>query len=58
MRCSFCGDPAAHPATGCEYRPGVLACHACVVRFWTWFRRQMGKRWGGADFYAAAGRWR
>jgi hypothetical protein len=39
MRCAFCGDPAAHPATGCEYGPRTLACRACVESFWKWVKQ-------------------
>lgn len=56
MVCFFCGDPAAHPATGCQYSERVLACYACVVRFWAWVRQHMRAR-RGVDFYAAATRW-
>lgn len=65
MKCFFCDNPAAHPATGCQYSERALACRACVDRFWTWFREQMAKRARvyrdkrgrlHADFYAAAGR--
>jgi hypothetical protein len=56
MPCFFCGDPAAHPATGCQYDTNVLACHACVVSFWAWVKRHQAKRWAGADFFAAAGK--
>jgi hypothetical protein len=65
MTCFFCGAPAAHPATGCQYSERVLACCRCSVGFWSWFREQMAKRARvyrdkrgrlHADFYAAAGR--
>jgi hypothetical protein len=61
MICSFCGDPAAHPATGCVYGSRTIACHACVVTFWRWVvRHTNGRHRGkvsGVDFYAAAGKW-
>ncbi len=65
MTCFFCGDPSAHPSTGCQYAPSVLACYACTVEFWRWFRAAQHNRAlkgrdrrGGvrADFYEAAGR--
>ena len=64
MRCSFCADPAAHPATGCSYGARTLACRACTVAFWTWVRAHTNKRprksaKGAATaetFYEAAGR--
>ena len=64
MRCFFCNDPAAHPATGCEYTPTVLACHGCTVGFWVWFRRhnngrpRKGSLRTELSFYEAAGLWR
>lgn len=42
--CKFCGDPAAHPATGCAYGPRTLACHACVVGFWAWMTAHTKKK--------------
>lgn len=42
MICSFCGDPAAHDATGCRYGARTLACHRCVVECWTWVRQHTG----------------
>lgn len=63
MQCSFCDDPAAHPATGCVYGPNTLACYACVIRFWAWARVHMRARGKGrgksvpTDFYGAAGKW-
>jgi hypothetical protein len=52
MTCFFCDGPA-HPATGCQYTERALACWACTVRFWKWFREHQHK-WPA--FYAAAGR--
>ncbi len=62
MQCSFCSNPAAHPATGCVYGARTLACRECVIRFWAWARAHMKpkKKRGAvvnADFYAAAGKW-
>lgn len=60
--CFFCGGPA-HPATGCVYSERVIACYACVVSFWRWFRGHMATRSRPgrdkkgrmqADFYTAA----
>lgn len=51
MTCFFCQSPAAHPATGAEYAPGVVACRACVLRFWRWFRDH---QWRKRAFYEAA----
>jgi hypothetical protein len=65
MKCFFCGDPAAHPATGCQYSEHVLACAACTRAFWAWVRRHTAvrprprhSRHGGPkeDFYGAAAR--
>ncbi len=66
MQCFFCPNPAAHPATGCQYAPGVLACEECVRAFWAWARtrtearvRKGGKRRPNvpaADFATAAGK--
>lgn len=64
MECFFCHSPAAHPATGCQYAPNVLACEQCTRDFWAWFRAQQhvrgrpGRQANGrvqADFYTAAG---
>lgn len=58
MRCFFCDDPAAHPATGSQYTPRVLACRACAVRFAEWLvRHTNGKgRRKGPSFYDHVGR--
>lgn len=56
MRCFFCGNPAAHPATGAQYGPNVVGCRECTVRFWKWFRSRMGNKPGQANFYEAASR--
>lgn len=53
MRCFFCPS-VAHPATGSEYSPGVVACRECTVRFWAWLRARMHSRKGAPDFWAAA----
>lgn len=39
MICNFCGDPAAHPSTGCQYGPSTLACARCTRECWDWVRR-------------------
>lgn len=54
MSCFFCGG-AAHPAVGCQYSPRVIACRACTVAFWKWFRQHMAKwsRPNQPDFYAS-----
>lgn len=36
MQCNFCDNPAAHPSTGQQYTPTVIACRDCTVRFNTW----------------------
>ena len=36
MICNFCGNPAAHPATGCVYGPSTIACRTCVTECWQW----------------------
>ena len=58
MDCFFCKSPAAHPATGAELTPRVLACEGCTREFWKWFRAHMHSwgRPGIPDFYAAAAR--
>jgi len=65
MQCFFCPNPSAHPATGCEYAPGVLACSYCVRDFWGWVRgrvtvqRRPARDKRGrvsADFATAAGK--
>lgn len=68
MICSFCGDPAAHPATGCQYGPRTLACYRCVAECWTWVRRHVngkglrprtsGQARPALTFYEAAALWR
>jgi hypothetical protein len=68
MHCSFCDNPAAHPATGCQYSPNVLACYYCVMSFWSWIKGHIATRSRPgrnkkehrkgrleADFYAAVG---
>jgi len=55
MICFFCKDPAAHPATGSELAPGVLACASCERHFYAWFipfADGNGRRRGGPNFYA------
>jgi hypothetical protein len=39
MVCNFCGDPAAHPATGCVYGQSTIACYTCVTECWAWVRQ-------------------
>lgn len=65
MRCvsgpACVGTGVAHPATGCEYSPGVVVCGPCVRAFWAWFRAHSnqvpGKRHKSkASFYEAAGK--
>lgn len=64
MNCTFCGDPAAHEATGCRYGPSTLACRACVLACWTWVKQHTNakaKRKGrgvttALSFYEAAGK--
>lgn len=63
MVCNFCGNPAAHPATGCQYGPNTLACAGCVRECWAWVRSHTNKkaRKGTSvvtaeSFYEAAGR--
>lgn len=59
MKCSSC-QGVAHPATGCQWSPQTLVCHACAQRFWTWMmnhtserpRKKKGKP--SPDFYGAA----
>lgn len=59
MQCSFCPNPAAHPATGCVYGSRTIACAECVRSFWGWALRHVNKRIKGKpDFYAAAGKFR
>lgn len=36
MRCSFCHEPGADPATGSQYTPTMIACFDCTTRFHTW----------------------
>ncbi len=38
MKCSFCDNPAAHPATGCQYSETMIACFYCVQETWAWVR--------------------
>ncbi len=59
MKCAFCPNPAAHPATGCVYGARTLACRECVIRFWAWLRKHVnhGTRKGRPDFYQAAGKY-
>lgn len=68
MICSFCGSPAAHPATGCQYGPNTLACASCVRECWSWVRAHVNKRGRGnkgrgefapgVTFYEAAAKYR
>lgn len=44
MDCSFCDNPAAHPATGCQYTKNMLACSYCTVRVWKWIREHTNKK--------------
>ena len=36
MRCSFCNEPGADPATGCQYTATMIACFDCTTRFHKW----------------------
>lgn len=66
MRCNFCGSPAAHPATGCQYGPNTIACRACVLECWAWVKQHTNskakrkRKHGGVEtaltFYEAAGK--
>lgn len=38
--CFFCGG-AAHPATGHQYTPSVLACRRCFESFFKWYRARV-----------------
>jgi hypothetical protein len=60
MQCSFCPNPAAHPSTGCVYGPRTIACADCTRSFWRWALSHVNRppRKNGADFYAAAGKWK
>ncbi len=70
MICNFCGNPAAHPSTGCVYGPNTIACARCVRECWVWVRRHVNgrsKRFRSdhldefipsASFYEAAGKFR
>lgn len=51
--CTFCGNPAAHPATGSAYGPRTLACASCTREFWKWLQQHTkGKgRRKGPGFY-------
>jgi hypothetical protein len=56
-QCSFCDNPAAHPATGCEYGPDTLACYYCVIETWKWVRNHTkGKSQRAVKQAAARGR--
>lgn len=35
MNCNFCKG-VAHPQTGCQYTPTMIACASCVRECWTW----------------------
>jgi hypothetical protein len=53
--CFFCGDPAAHPATGVQRTENVLACRQCAEEFETWTRRrEKGGRRGEPSFTEAS----
>lgn len=56
-RCFFCGG-AAHPASGCQYTRGAIACGPCVREFWAWGLQHInGKgRRNGLCFYDHVGR--
>ena len=63
MRCNLCGG-AAHPATGCVYGHGTIACWRCTLDAWRWIkghtngkaRRNRGGIVPSVSFYEAAGR--
>lgn len=44
MQCFFCPNPAAHPSTGSQYTPNVLACHECAVNINKWVVNHTNKR--------------
>ena len=44
MHCNFCGNPAAHPATGSVYGPSTIACHNCAVEAMAWVRSHTNKK--------------
>lgn len=41
MICFFCKDPSAHPATGSQVTPTVLACARCAREWMAWYRARM-----------------
>jgi hypothetical protein len=41
VTCFFCRSPAAHPATGHQVTPTVLACRECFLRFFSWYRARL-----------------
>jgi len=43
MQCSFC-EGVAHPATGCQYTPTMIACGSCTRRFWQWVGRHTAEK--------------
>ena len=60
MICNFCGNPAAHEATGCRYGPRYIACFRCVIEVWAWIRTHVNgkgrKKYAGMPtFYECAG---
>jgi hypothetical protein len=57
MQCSFCDNPAAHPATGCVYGPRTIACYYCVMSAWAWVKQHTyGKSTRAAKKAASQGR--
>jgi hypothetical protein len=40
VSCFFCKGPA-HPATGHQVTPTVLACRGCYLHFFHWYRARL-----------------
>ncbi len=50
-RCASCPG-VAHPATGHQWSPSTLICHACALRFYKWLAQHTRPR-KGSDFYGS-----
>ncbi len=53
MHCSFCDNPAAHPATGTVYSVTMIACYYCSASWNAWLVRHTNSkgRRKGPNFY-------
>ena len=53
MKCAACKG-VYHPATGHVLSEQLVLCGPCTREHVKWLKQHLRRKWGGADFYAAA----